>query len=332
MFITKIYFPVFQIKFVVSKNCQHLLKKVVFGQSSYRFWDNAGVMTDTGMLSLLILLGKVILSFFCAAFMTFLAVPVYVVLSLVSWCLNIKWSACRYFELWERPCQRFLLELWWFIGFLSLIIITSSEKNFRSQRLPSGLSLPGKHILSQYLTLSSIAIVRELGQRARPLCLKISHQISGEIDSHFSQGFYCHSVYMYHIFVINITISFFTIIITTVNFYFLLSDILVFVFVVTFSLRRLICFWRYLLTIPRYRRNWRLILPEFLTFVECASLLCFTTAFSLWITRWNDLDGWRPSDEDYQLDDVFYSLGSLLSFFRLAHYLKVREIINSDLK
>lgn len=147
MIITKIYFPVFQIKFVVSKNCQHLLKKVVFGQSLYRLWDNAGVMTDTGMLSLLTLLGKVILSFFCATFMTFLAVPVYVVLSLVSWCLNIKWSACRCFELLERPCQRFLLELWWFIGFLSLIIITSSEKNFRSQRLPSGLSLPGKHIL-----------------------------------------------------------------------------------------------------------------------------------------------------------------------------------------
>ena len=134
------------------------------------------------------------------------------------------------------------------------------------------------------------------------------------------------------IIVINITISFFTIIITTVNFYFLLSDILVFVFVVTFSLRRLICFWRYLFTIPRYRRNWRLILPEFLTFVECASLLCFTTAFSLWITRWNDLDGWQPSDKDYQLDDVFFSLASLLSFFRLAHYLKVREIIDSDLK
>ena len=148
MFKTKIYFPVFQIKFVVSKNCQHLLKKVVFGQSSYRLWDNAGVMTDTGMLSLLILLGKVILSFFCAAFMTFLAVP-YVVLSLVSWWLNITCSASasRFFELLERPCQRFLLELWWFIGFLSLIIITSSEKNFCSQRLPSGLSLPGKHIL-----------------------------------------------------------------------------------------------------------------------------------------------------------------------------------------
>lgn len=43
-------------------------------------------------------------------------------------------------------------------------------------------------------------IVRELGQRARPLWLKISHQISGEIDSHFTQGFYCHSAYMYHIF------------------------------------------------------------------------------------------------------------------------------------
>ena len=146
MIITKIYFPVFQIKFVVSKNCQHLLKKVVFGQSLYRFRDNAGVMTDTGMLSLLTLLGKVIVSFFCATFMTFLAVPVYVVLSLGSWCLNIKWSACRCFELLERPCQRFLLELWWFIGFLSLIIITSCEKNF-SQRLPSCLTLSGKHIL-----------------------------------------------------------------------------------------------------------------------------------------------------------------------------------------
>ena len=146
MFINKIYFRFFQIKFVVSKNCQHLLKKVVFGQSLYRLWDNAGVMTDTGMLSLLTLLGKVILSFFCATFMTFLAVPVYVVLSLVSWCLNIKWSACRCFELLERPCQRFLLELWWFIGFLSLIIITSCEKNF-SQRLPSCLTLSGKHIL-----------------------------------------------------------------------------------------------------------------------------------------------------------------------------------------
>ena len=92
-------------------------------------------MTDTGMLSLLILLlGKVIVSFICAALMTLLAVPVYFVPSVVS------------SELWERPCQKFLLELWWFIVFLSLIIITSCEKNF-NQRLPSGLTLPGKHIL-----------------------------------------------------------------------------------------------------------------------------------------------------------------------------------------
>ena len=137
------------------------------------------------------------------------------------------------------------------------------------------------------------------------------------------------------IIIINITISFFTIIITAVNFYFLLSDIFVFFFVVTFSLRRLISFWHYLqtlITIPRYRRNWRLILPELLTFVECASLVCFITAFSMWITRWHKLHRWQPSDKDYQLVDVFYSLASLLSFFKLAHYLKVRKIVNSNLK
>lgn len=154
MFITKIYFPFFQIKFVVSKNCQHLLKKVVFGQSLYRFWDEAGVMADTGMLSHFILLEKVILSFFCAAFMTFLAVPVYVVPSLLSLCLNKKWSACRCFEFWERPCQKFLLELWWYQVFLGLIIRTSCEKNF-SQRLPSGLTLAGKHILFSISYLDS---------------------------------------------------------------------------------------------------------------------------------------------------------------------------------
>ena len=148
MFITKIYFPFFQIKFVVSKNCQHLLKKVVFGQSSYRLWDKAIVVTDTGMLSLFVLLVKIFLSFLCAAFMTFLAVPVYVVLSLVSLSPKKKWSACRsqWFELLERPCQIYILDLWWYIGLLILVIITSCEKNF-SQTLQSGLTLPGNHIL-----------------------------------------------------------------------------------------------------------------------------------------------------------------------------------------
>lgn len=130
------------------------------------------------------------------------------------------------------------------------------------------------------------------------------------------------------IIVINIITT--TIIITTVNFYFLLSDIFVFVFVVTFLLRRLVSFWLYLQTlstIPRYQRNWRHFFPEPLTSVECASLLCFITAFSLWITRWNQLHGWRPSDKYYQFVDVFYCLASLLCFFKLAHYLKVRKII-----
>ncbi|CAH3166782.1 unnamed protein product [Porites lobata] len=159
-------------------------------------------------------------------------------ISLIQHAINVR---CK---------SKFLLELWWFIVFLSLIIITSCEKNF-NQRLPSGLTLP---------------------------------------------------------------------------------DIFVFFFVVTFSLRRLFSFWHYLqtlITIPRYRRNWRLILPELLTFVECASLVCFITAFSIWITRWDKLHRWQPSDKDYQSVDVFYSLASLLSFFKLAHYLKAHHTLGT---
>jgi hypothetical protein len=79
----------------------------------------------------ILLMLKLLVGLLTGMIMT-VALPLYMLLSLVRFIVRFQLHRCldRFFELYERPCQKFLYDLWWFLVFLGLIIYTSMEEDF----------------------------------------------------------------------------------------------------------------------------------------------------------------------------------------------------------